>query len=112
AFDKSAPNLAFQDNPNNLYASQWPLGRVVMILRKPIDTNNDGTPDTIYDNSQPAPGMPQDFITDPNQNKTPPNPPTLEPLQTGISPYLVGSTSTNLKSAGTFTVQQSRYDLA
>jgi prepilin-type N-terminal cleavage/methylation domain-containing protein len=75
-------------NPNNYYATQWILGRVVILLREKFDHDGaPGTPETIPDNTRSstfASGIPQAFIwrTEPS-----PGPTDLTPLQYNSNPW-------------------------
>lgn len=73
-------------NPNNFFASQWILGRMPMLLRAP-------DPAAVIADRQ---GIAQDYIA-----RTTASSPNLTPLSAG-SP----------SNVGTYTIQQSRYDLA
>src|SRR5262249_46956316 len=106
--------------PNNIYASQWALGRMVMLLRdkngdasiSSMDPSPPGPPSSpftdIWDTSKAKGGSTQDFIQRTGGG-------TLAPLVAPPSPYSStgsASLSTKIAGTGTFMLQQSRYDLA
>lgn len=81
-------------NPNNLYATQWILGRQAILLQ---DEDSGGIKD--------ANGVPQNYIDRPDWDgaSSPPN----------LNPLAFGALSTTITpNSGSFTIQNSRYDLA
>jgi len=104
AYDGFNDPRTIQDNPRNFYASQWILGRVVLLLVTPEDTDGDGVGDEILDRND----VEQLFI----QRRPiiaasgPGNP------QNSLAPLNTGSLSNETAPQDQWWINWARYDLA